>query len=221
MTFRNDLKPRGLCELAWQEIAEGFPDCKITKRGQVLKRVSRDKEFTFEISFQSNRLNTIDDVDFIPHMRIHSRLFKKTNINQGYVFFSSIDRFLGKNNFPFWNLNGENFDKTVAELKNIIGGNVNPFFHGFENTKRNVENILKLYPYYQYQDGLLYYIYFYAGKEEAKRYFNRIMREDDMKGIFQKYLEAVRSEKADVPLPNMGGKMLTFALSHGLVEGGN
>ena len=40
------MKARELCEKAWQEIASHFLDFKITKKGQNLKKISKNKDPT-------------------------------------------------------------------------------------------------------------------------------------------------------------------------------
>ena len=41
------MKPRELCEKAWQEIASKFPDFKVVNKGQKLKKISKNKDHTF------------------------------------------------------------------------------------------------------------------------------------------------------------------------------
>ena len=36
------MQPRELCEKAWQEIASHFPDFKVIKKGQNLKKICTD-----------------------------------------------------------------------------------------------------------------------------------------------------------------------------------
>ena len=59
------LKPRELCEKAWQEIASKFPDFKVVSKGQKLKKTSKNKDLIFEIYFQANRNNYADSVEFV------------------------------------------------------------------------------------------------------------------------------------------------------------
>ena len=47
------MKPRELCEKAWQEIASKFPDFKVVSKGQKLKKTSKNKDLIFEIYFQA------------------------------------------------------------------------------------------------------------------------------------------------------------------------
>ena len=66
------MKPRELCEKAWQEIASKFPDFKVVSKGQKLKKLSQNKDLTFEIYFQANRNNYACSVEFVPHIFIYS-----------------------------------------------------------------------------------------------------------------------------------------------------
>ena len=62
------MKPRELCEKAWQEIAGKFPDFKIISKGQTLKKISKNKDLAYEIYFQANRNNYECSVEFVPHI---------------------------------------------------------------------------------------------------------------------------------------------------------
>ena len=73
------LKPREICEKAWQDIASHFPDFKVTGKGQKLKKISKNKDLTFEICFQANRNNYACSVEFVPHIFIYSKDMKKAN----------------------------------------------------------------------------------------------------------------------------------------------
>ena len=54
------MKPRELCEKAWQEIASKFPDFKVVSKGQKLKKTPKNKDLIFEIYFQANRNNYVN-----------------------------------------------------------------------------------------------------------------------------------------------------------------
>ena len=70
------MKPRELCEKAWQEIASKFPDFKVVSKGQKLKKTSKNKDLIFEIYFQANRNNYADSVEFVPHIAIYSNCIR-------------------------------------------------------------------------------------------------------------------------------------------------
>ena len=46
------MKPRELCEKAWQEIAGNFPDFKVLGKGKTLRKIANNKDIIFEIYFQ-------------------------------------------------------------------------------------------------------------------------------------------------------------------------
>ena len=46
------MKARELCEKAWQEIASHFPDFKVTKKGQNLKRFLKIKTLLLKFIFK-------------------------------------------------------------------------------------------------------------------------------------------------------------------------
>jgi len=73
------MKPRELCEKAWQEIAGDFPDFKIISKGQTLKKTSKNKDLAYEIYFQANRNNYECSVEFVPHIYIYSKGMKKAD----------------------------------------------------------------------------------------------------------------------------------------------
>lgn len=66
------MKPRELCEKAWQEIASKFPDFKVVSKGQKLKKTSKNKDIIFEIYFQANRNNYADSVDVNVNIRMYN-----------------------------------------------------------------------------------------------------------------------------------------------------
>lgn len=67
------MKPRELCEKAWQEIARNFPDFKVVGKGKTLRKIANNKDIIFEIYFQANRYNCESNVEFIP---AYQHLFK-------------------------------------------------------------------------------------------------------------------------------------------------
>lgn len=74
------MKPRELCEKAWQEIAQYFPDFKSMQKGQKLKKISKNKDLTFEIYFKPSRHNYAYSVEFSVYIWIYSTAMKKANI---------------------------------------------------------------------------------------------------------------------------------------------
>ena len=150
------MKPRELCEKAWQEIASSFPDFKIIGKGQELKKLSKNKDLTYEICFQANRYNNECSVEFIPHIAIYSKDMKKSKINNGFVYGGEMGTLTGRTPCKWWQLAGESYKYTVEEISGLIRDYIIPIFDDFEDTETNIENILngKLTVH-----NLLYYIY--------------------------------------------------------------
>ena len=67
---------------------------------------------------------------------------------------------------------------------------------------------------------MLYYIYYFGGKEPAERYFNKVIKEDKLK---KKYISFYNSLK-EIPKENIdlhfedfyGASLIKFAYLHGL-----
>lgn len=110
------MKPRELCEKAWQEIASKFPDFKVVSKGQKLKKTSKNKDLIFEIYFQANRNNYADSVEFVPHIAIYSKSMKKANIHNGFVYGGELGRLLNRTEWHWYQLAGANYQYTVDEV---------------------------------------------------------------------------------------------------------
>ena len=165
------MKPRELCEKAWQEIAGNFPDFKIISKGQRLKKTSKNKDLTYEIYFQANRNNDESSVEFMPHAAIYSKEMKKANINNGFVYGGEFGRLLGRTPCKWWQLAGASYKYTVEEISVLIRDYIIPIFNDFEDIEK----------YWEYPNGkadahnLPYYIYHFGGRDEAELYFNKML----------------------------------------------
>lgn len=166
------LKPREVCEKAWQDIASHFPDFKVTGKGQKLKKISKNKDLTFEICFQANRNNYACSVEFVPHIFIYSKDMKKANYHNGFVYGGELGSLLNRKAWHWWQLAGASYQYTVDEVSKLLEEHIIPIFDDFEDTESNIEKFI---------DGdiidhnLLYYIYHFGGKAKAQQYFNKII----------------------------------------------
>ena len=164
------MKPRELCEKAWQEIASKFPDFKVVSKGQKLKKLSQNKDLTFEIYFQANRNNYACSVEFVPHVFIYSKDMKKANYHNGFVYGGELGSLLNRKAWHWWQLAGASYQYTVDEVSKLLKEHIIPVFDDFEDTESNIEKFI---------DGdiidhnLLYYIYHFGGKDKAQQYFNK------------------------------------------------
>jgi len=122
------LKPRELCEKAWQEIASKFPDFKVVSKGQKLKKTSKNKDLIFEIYFQANRNNYADSVEFVPHIAIYSKSMKKANIHNGFVYGGELGRLLNRTEWHWYQLAGASYQYTVDEVSKLCEEYIIPLF---------------------------------------------------------------------------------------------
>lgn len=211
------MKPRELCEKAWQEIASKFPDFKVVSKGQKLKKTSKNKDLIFEIYFQANRNNYADSVEFVPHIAIYSKSMKKANIHNGFVYGGELGRLLNRTEWHWYQLAGASYQYTVDEVSKLLKEHIIPVFDDFEDTESNIEKFI---------DGdindynLPYYIYHYGGKDKAQQYFNKIIEKDKLRS---KYIGFYNQLK-DMPKENIsldksefyGSAMIKFAYLHGI-----
>ena len=211
------MEPRTLCEEAWQEIASYFTDFKLLSNGQKLKRVAKDKDIFFEIYFQANRHNNKYSVEFIPHIRIYSKSIKRAGINNGFIYGGDLGSLSSRKSHKWWQLAGASYKYTVEEVSKLIKIHVIPIFDYFEDTQANIDRILE--GNYT-SDSLLYYMYYFGGKNKAQQYFNRILKENKLKNKYISFYESLKS----MPLEDInlnysefsGAIMIKFAYLNGI-----
>jgi len=210
------MKPRELCEKAWQEIASSLPDFKIIGKGQELKKLSKNKDLTYEICFQANRYNNECSVEFIPHIAIYSKDMKKSKINNGFVYGGEMGTLTGRTPCKWWQLAGESYKYTVEEISGLIRDYIIPIFDDFEDAETNIEKILsgKVNVH-----NLLYYVYHFGGKDKAKKYFNKIIKEDKLKNkyiSFYNQLKGIPREEVSMERSEFNGAdLIKFAYLNG------
>ncbi|QUY19067.1 DUF4304 domain-containing protein [Treponema vincentii] len=212
------MKPRELCEKAWQEIARNFPDFKVLGKGKTLRKIANNKDIIFEIYFQANRYNCESNVEFIPHINIYSKAMKKAGItSEGIIYGGELSSLAGREAGAWWQLAGASYRDTVTQITGLLHKHIMPLFADFEDTNKNIERILNgsLKGY-----ALPYYIYYFGGKEPAERYFNKVIKEDKLKKkyiSFYSSLKEIPKENIDLHFEDFyGASLIKFAYLHGL-----
>ena len=211
------MKPRELCEKAWQEIASKFPDFKVVSKGQKLKKISKNKDLTFEIYFQANRNNYVCSVEFVPHIAIYSKSMTKANIHNGFVYGGELGCLLHRKEWYWYQLAGASYQYTVDEITKLLAEYIMPLFNDFEDTEHNIDKLI---------DGdiinhnLLYYIYHFGGKDKAQQYFNKIIQKDTLRSRyigFYNQLRELPQEKISLYTSEFyGAPMIKFAYLNGI-----
>lgn len=112
---------------------------RATEKYQRLKKKSKDKDFTFEIYFQSSSLNTKERVTFIPHVHIFSKDLQKETLKvtknsyeKGYVEGGNIGNISDKKTWKEWEVNEKNQDKVVSEVIQMLKKYGVPLFQKYE-----------------------------------------------------------------------------------------
>ena len=221
LKIKNDelekIEPRTLCEEAWQEIASHFPDFKVLSKGQKLKRVAKDKDICFEIYFQANRYNNKDSVEFIPHIGIYSKSIKRAGINNGFIYGGDLGSLSSRKPHAWWQLAGASYKYTVEEVSELIKIHIIPIFDYFEDTQANIDRIISGSCM---SDSLLYYIFYFGGKNKAQQYFNRILKVNIFKNKYISFYESLKSmpeENIDLNYSEFSGAiMIKFAYLNGI-----
>lgn len=136
------------CQQIGQPLLEiGF---KPFQKGQLLKKLSQDKEFTFEIYFQSLHSNWSGVVALIPHIRILSKNLKKwrqkkyDNDSAGDLIFQTRLENLTplKNKNYDWNVSLNNQDSICKKLSDLLIKYAIPLFNIFDNKTQAVDFIV-------------------------------------------------------------------------------
>lgn len=216
------MKARELCEKAWQEIASHFPDFTVTKKGQNLKKISKNKDLTFEIHFQASRHNYSCSAEFSVHFSIYSKSMIKANINNGFIYGGELESLIDRGRiFRWFPLTGASYQHSVNEIIELLEKYILPICENFEDTKVNIQNIL---------NGdtknidLFYYIYFFDGKDSAEQYLNKFINQSNLKKKFKGLyhsLENVAKESIDINVSEFSGaSTIKFAYLNGIkIEG--
>ena len=211
------MEPKKLCQEAWQEIASHFPDFKVLSKGQKLKRVTKDKDIFFEIFFQANRRNYKCSVEFIPHIGIYSKSMKKAGINNGFIYGGDLGSLSSRKPYEWWQLAGASYKYTVEEVSELIKIHIIPIFDYFEDTQANIDRIIS--GSYM-SDSLLYYMFYFGGKNKAQQYFNKILKENKLRNRYISFYESLKMlppENINLNYSEFSGAiMIKFAYLNGI-----
>ena len=105
----------------------------------------------------------------------------------------------------------------MEEVSRLIRDHIIPIFDDFEDTETNIENIMNGKPAVH---NLLYYVYYFGGKDKAEKYFNKILKEDKFKNkyisFYNKLKEMPKEEISQVSNEFNGAGLIQFAYLTGL-----
>lgn len=183
---------------------------KASQKGACLKKVSRNKDLTFEISFQSSTLNSSGYVKLLPHVQITSKRLKKwlkvqTNDvhSNDIIYYNQLGYISPFQEWKSWNVFGMSQEKTIGEVVNIIKTYAIPIFNLFEDTADIIQflasNGTKFNRYTALSLTPLAFMLCMASKEEAQQFFdNYLMNAPGKKQLLNLYQELSAGKTIDL-----------------------
>ena len=143
---------------------------------------------------------------------------EKANIHNGFVYGEDLGLLLNKKEWHWYQLAGASYQYTVDEVSKLCKKYVMPLFEGFEDTERNIE---KLIEGDINNHNLLYYIYHYGGKDKAQQYFNKIIKNSELRSMyidFYNQLKEIPKENISLGVSEFyGSTMIEFAYINGII----
>lgn len=208
-------KPKEIFLRACNEIAHNFSGFKAVQKGRMLTRLSKNKNFSFEIYFDTSRRNYKFSIEIKP---IISIICNKTKT---CIFEKNIGYLTARQEYQTWNLAGASFEPTIKEITEKIQVFILPIFELFENTDNILEFLLKNgTKFNKYIRDLsiepFYFIFNYGGKEKAEIFINHFVTNCSYKGKFYRSYEILKSlpkEEIDLKVSSFVGEdVLKFAV---------
>ena len=141
----------------------------------------------------------------------------KAKIHNGFVYGGELGRLLNRNECHWYQLVGESYQYTVDEVSKLLEEHIIPLFEAFEDIECNIEKLI---------DGdlinhnLLYYIYHFGGKDKAQQYFNKIIKNSELRSMYIDFYNQLK----DMPKENIsldksefyGSAMIKFGYLNGI-----
>jgi hypothetical protein len=212
--FRSNLhmKPKEVFLNGCNEIAKVFTEdgFKPLKKGQLLKKISDDKDIIFEIYFQTSHLNYSASVSIMPQFTIYSNELKKWKILQtkneksdGLIYCDSIGYVSPYKCFKKWNLAGATFEKSIQEIIRDIQLYIIPIVNIFENKTNAIEYIktngTQFNKWTEKSLSPMGFMIYWGGKETAEIFLKNYIETENLGGkIKEFYKELGTKESIDV-----------------------
>ena len=182
---------------------------KAIQKGQILKKVSDDKDLFYQIYFQSSSLNSKSNIIITPHISIYSKTLKKWFLekfkidNNGLIFTAQLGHITSRKQWKNSNLAGFSYKTSVTEILEDIKNVALPIFDIFK-TKESAINFLKCNgtKFNAYSEKTLFPLDFmlcFAKKEETQMFFSDFVKDCSYRGkIIKLYKDLKMTEKIDL-----------------------
>jgi hypothetical protein len=225
------VKPKELFVNGCNEIAKAFIEYgfKPLKQGQLLKKISDDKDMVFEIYFQTSQRNYSASVSIMPQFSIYSNKLKEWEILQtkneksnGLIYYNSIGYVSNYKCFKEWNFAGAAFDKYVQEIIRDIKLYIIPIINIFENKTDAIEYIktngTQFNKWTEKSLSPMGFMICFGGKETAEIFLRNYIETEKLgKKVKGFYKELGTKENIDINyIEFVGAKEIKLAFINGI-----
>ena len=206
-----NLKPREIFLKACSEIAEYFTEYgfKSAQKGQILKKVSKDKDIAFVIDFQSSLRNYERSISIRPHIHITSKQLEQWGSLQGFndkgVIFgrTNIGYITAFQNYKEWNLAGLSYENVVREIVELLKNYALPLFEIFETQENAIAFLsndeLRFNKWTKKDFSCLPFMICFATKAQAEKYLDHCIKNCNWGGrVKGLYKELAKTETIDL-----------------------
>jgi hypothetical protein len=222
----NEIFLNGCNEIAKAFIEHGF---KPLKKGQLLKKISPDKDIVFEIYFQTSQRNYSENISIMPQFSIYSNELKKWETTQtkneksnGLIYNNSIGYISPYNCFKNWNLAGMTFDKYIQEIINDINIYIIPIMNIFEDKTTAIAylkiNGTQFNKWTEKSLKPMGFMIYFGGKEASEIFLKNYIETEKLgKRIKGFYKELETKEDIDLNyIEFMGAREIKLAFTNGV-----
>lgn len=176
---------------------------KSVKKGQLLKKMSSDGEFNYEIYFQSSLRNWSGNISIWPHVSVSSNSLKKWQMEKynsdeesGLVFSTRLENLTPlKNKNTDWNIAQNNQDNIIPKLCELIEKYVIPVFERFENVDDLLDDIstnsLALNAHFdtRHQNLPIDFLIYYGNIDIAQKSFDNYLKKQKLRNNAKRVYE--------------------------------
>jgi|GEM_PF-530483 len=205
------MQTKEMLQTGCQKIAEqlqpfGF---KSTQKGQLLKKISRDKKLKFEIYFQSSTKNWSGNVSILPQILVSSDPLKKwqkekynCDNENGVIFSTKLENLTPlKNKNHDWNITLTNQENVIPKLIELIKTYVLPVFEKFEDIEKVITEIsedgLKLNEHFdsKHQNLPIDFLCFFGTQDLAQYAFDNYLKEQKLFGNAKRVFDELKKSE--------------------------
>lgn len=167
-------------------------DFKVLKKGQVLKKVSVNKDLYYEIYFQTSHLNSASHISVLPHLNIYSKKLKEWKIKQSGnpdesgVIYSNTLGYICPCGYKKWNVAGISGDSQIKQIAELLNDFALPIFNLFDDMQFAIDFLKEQGTCFnKYTEKSLMpigFMIYYASKADSEQFFNDFIENCSYRG---------------------------------------